>query len=102
MPHVRDRLTRARDALGLRPAQVAVASSTVAAAGEVLASRDLLLCPREQAEELGLVWRPLVDVALERGYDLLAASPGDADALVAAVHADLARSLGATQDPGRG
>ncbi|MBW4718149.1 LysR family transcriptional regulator [Saccharothrix obliqua] len=68
VPHVRDRLTRLRDAVGLLPAQVAVAPSLVAATAEVLGSTDLLLCSPAQAGELGLHWRPVGELRLARGY----------------------------------
>ncbi|UVS77355.1 LysR family transcriptional regulator [Actinokineospora sp. UTMC 2448] len=71
VPHVRDRLQQVRDAVGLRPSQVAVADSLVAAVAEVLGSTDLLLCSRAQAREFGLHWRPLGELRLARGYDLV-------------------------------
>ncbi len=44
VPHIRDPLTRLRDAAGLRPGQVLAAPDLTAAAAEVLCSDDLLLC----------------------------------------------------------
>ncbi len=58
VPHVRDPLTRLRDAVGLQPTQVAVAASVVDAAAEALAGSDLVLCSPVEADELGLHWRP--------------------------------------------
>lgn len=78
VPHIRDQVTRLRDAVGLRPAQVVVASSLVAAAAEVFGSADLLLCSRHQAEELGLHWRPVGEIELVRGYDVVAGLREDA------------------------
>ncbi|WP_053717312.1 LysR family transcriptional regulator [Saccharothrix sp. NRRL B-16348] len=72
VPHVRDRLTRLRDAVGLQPAQVVVAASLVAATADVLGSTDLLLCPPGQADDLGLHWRPIGELDLARGYDVTA------------------------------
>jgi DNA-binding transcriptional LysR family regulator len=78
VPHVRDQVTRLRDALGLQPAQLARAS-LVTAAAEVLGSADLLLCSHRQAGELGLHWRPIGELDLVRGYDVAAALREDGD-----------------------
>jgi DNA-binding transcriptional LysR family regulator len=78
VPHVRDRITRLRDAVGLQPAQVAVAASLVAAAADVLDSTDLLLCAPHQADDLGLHWRPIGELDLARGYDVTAGLREDA------------------------
>ncbi|MEV0703574.1 LysR family transcriptional regulator [Saccharopolyspora sp. NPDC050389] len=78
VPHVRDRVTRLRDAVGLQPAQVVVTASLVTATAEVLGSADVLLCSRGQADELGLHWRPVGEVALARGYDVAAGLRDDA------------------------
>jgi DNA-binding transcriptional LysR family regulator len=79
VPHVRDQVIRLRDAVGLRPAQVVVATSLVAATAEVLDSADLLVCARGQAAELGLHWRPIGELALARGYDVAAGVRADAE-----------------------
>lgn len=79
VPHVRDRLTRLRDAVGLQPAQVVVAGSLVAAAADVLGSADLLLCSPAQADALGLHWRPIGELDLARGYDVTAGLREDAE-----------------------
>ncbi|WP_304454829.1 LysR family transcriptional regulator [Nocardiopsis sp. YSL2] len=97
VPHIRDPLTRIRDAVGLRPGQVAVAASLASAAAEVLASADLLLCSRGQAEELGLHWRPLGEIGLARGYDVSADDAGDAEPLRGALHEPLGHCLGTPQ-----
>ncbi|MEV7288260.1 LysR family transcriptional regulator [Streptomyces sp. NPDC093252] len=76
VPHVRDRLTRLRDALGLRPAQLAVAGGLAPAAAEVLSGTgDALLCPRAEARALGLEWREIGELTPgpARGYALTAA-----------------------------
>ncbi|NUT93085.1 MAG: LysR family transcriptional regulator [Saccharothrix sp.] len=78
VPHVRDRITRLGDAVGLQPAQVVVTSSLVAATAEVLASSDLLLCSPAQADDLGLHWLPIGELPLARGYDVTARSGEDA------------------------
>lgn len=78
VPHIRDQVTRLRDAVGLRPAQVVVASSLVAATAEVLGSTDLLLCSASQADELDLRWRPVGELSLVRGYDVVAGVREDA------------------------
>lgn len=77
VPHVRDRLTRLCDAVGLQPSQVVVAASLVAATADVLASTDLLLCSPGQADELGLHWRPVGELDLARGYAVTAGSRED-------------------------
>jgi DNA-binding transcriptional LysR family regulator len=78
VPHIRDQVTRLRDAVGLRPAQVVVATSLVAATAEVLDSTNLLLCSRTQADELALHWRPVGELDLVRGYDVVAGVREDA------------------------
>lgn len=94
VPHVRDRLLRVRDAVGLPPAQVAVAGSLTAAAAAVFGSADLLLCSAVQAEALGLHWRPVGEVVLARGFGVAAALGEDAER-VRALSAAVARCLGA-------
>ena len=95
VPHVRDPLSRIRDAVGLRPAQVAVAPSLASAAAEALGSADLLLCARRQARDLGLHWRPTGEVRLARGYDVAANDAEDSDRVREALWEPLARCLGA-------
>ncbi|MFB7056578.1 LysR family transcriptional regulator [Streptomyces vinaceus] len=72
VPHIRDPLTRLRDALGLRPVQLAIAPDLTNAIAEVLRTSDLLLCSGAQADEFGLDWRPIGEIALSRGYSLAA------------------------------
>jgi DNA-binding transcriptional LysR family regulator len=100
VPHVRDRLTRLRDAVGLRPAQLAVAHAVAAAAADVLSRGDALLCSLEQARELRLHWRPVGELGpgFSRGYVLSVADDRDDDATRTGrecAHA-IARCLGAT------
>ncbi|MGW3965183.1 LysR family transcriptional regulator [Amycolatopsis sp. NPDC005003] len=97
VPHVRDRVLRVRDAVGLPPAQVAVADSLTSAAAEVFASADLLLCSVAQAGELGLSWRPIGELDLARGFAVAAALAEDADRLRATLHAPVGRCLGAVR-----
>ncbi|MFB9908944.1 LysR family transcriptional regulator [Allokutzneria oryzae] len=94
VPHIRDRVVRVRDSLGLRPAQVAVADSLTAAAASVFGSADMLLCSAEQAEELGLGWRPIGGIRLARGFDVTAGLGEDAHHLRAALRSGIARCLG--------
>lgn len=94
VPHIRDQVTRVRDAVGLQPAQVVVAASLVTAAAEVLGSTDLLLCSRAQAGELDLHWRPVGELALARGYDVAAGLREDAQRVRTAVPAEIGRCLG--------
>nr|WP_240979744.1 LysR family transcriptional regulator [Streptomyces sp. HNM0574] len=97
VPHIRDPLTRLRDAHGLRPAQLATAADLTGAAAEVLCSRDLLLCSPAQAGELGLHWRPLGELTLTRGYALVAAGEANPQRLQARLGDALARCLGAEE-----
>jgi DNA-binding transcriptional LysR family regulator len=96
VPHVRDPLTRTRDAVGLRPSQVAVASSLASAAAEALGSADLLLCARRQARDLGLHWRPTGEVRLARGYDVAANDAEDIDRIRELLWEPVAHCLGAS------
>ncbi|MFI9509168.1 LysR family transcriptional regulator [Nocardia sp. NPDC052566] len=94
VPHIRDRITRLRDALGLQPVQVFVGASLVTAAAEVLESGDLLLCSPKQADELGMHWRPIGELELARGYDIAAAHREDAERVRTLSSAAIARCLG--------
>lgn len=95
VPHIRDPLTRLRDAVGLRPAQLVTAADLTTAAADVLTSRDLLLCAPDQAAELSLHWRPIGELALRRGFALTAAAEGDPQRLRARLSDAIARCLGA-------
>ncbi|MFF3567441.1 LysR family transcriptional regulator [Nocardia jiangxiensis] len=94
VPHIRDRIIRLRDSLGLQPVQVVVGPALVTAAAAVLASDDLLLCSPTQATELGLNWRPIGELDPARGYDITAAHPEDADRIATLPHRGIARCLG--------
>lgn len=95
VPHIRDPLTRLRDAVGLRPAQLAASADLTSAAAEVLCTQDLLLCSPAQADELGLRWRPVGGIALSRGFALAAAADGDPRRIEARLGDAVARCLGA-------
>ncbi|WP_343040734.1 LysR family transcriptional regulator [Streptomyces typhae] len=95
VPHIRDPLTRLRDALGLRPAQLVAAEQLTTAAAEVLCGDDLLLCSAAQAAELGLTWRPVGELALGRGYAVEAAADGNPRHVRVRLGAAVARCLGA-------
>jgi DNA-binding transcriptional LysR family regulator len=99
VPHIRDPLTRERDAVGLRPAQIVVATDLTSAAAEVLCTRDLLLCSPAQARELSLNWRPVGGVPLSRGYALAAGADGDPQHIEARLGDAVARCLGAALQP---
>ncbi|OEV03905.1 LysR family transcriptional regulator [Streptomyces oceani] len=99
VPHVRDPITRLRDAVGLRPAQLVVAGGLTAAVAEVLYSSDLLLCSAAQAEELGLHWRPVGELALARGFALSAVTEGERARVLERLDDVLARCLGTGPDP---
>ncbi|MFV2103206.1 LysR family transcriptional regulator [Micromonospora sp. LOL_024] len=98
VPHVRDPLTRLRDAVGLQPAQVAVATSIIDAAAEALTGTDLVLCSPAESRELGLRWRPLGDLRLVRGYQVSADAREDAERLRGALGVAIGRCLGAADD----
>ena len=95
VPHVRDALRHAGHRAALLPAQIAVASSLVAAVGAALRSHaDFLLCSAQQADDLGLAWRPIAGTDLARGY-VVSALTGDDAARVQDVLGDaLAQALG--------
>lgn len=95
VPHIRDPLTRLRDAVGLRPAQLLAANDLTTAAAEVLCTRDLLLCSPAQAEELALSWRPIGELALSRGFALVAAAGGNPQHIEARLGTAIGRCLGA-------
>lgn len=94
VPHVRDRLTRLGASVGLRPAQIVVAASLVAAAAEALSTEDLLLCSAAQAVDLGLRWGRIGELELARGYDAAAGPRVELDRIRRRLHAPLARALG--------
>ncbi|MFJ9396142.1 LysR family transcriptional regulator [Streptomyces californicus] len=100
VPHIRDPLTRLRDAAGLRPGQVLAAPDLTGAAAEVLCSEDLLLCSRAQADELALVWLPIGELTPRRGYALTVAADGDPLPMADRLGEAIARCLSA-EDPGR-
>jgi len=93
VPHIRDQVTRLRDAVGLQPSQVVVAP-LVAATAEVLSSTDLLLCSQGQADELGLHWRPIGSLDLARGYDVTAGVRADAHRIRTTLSTAIAHCLG--------
>ncbi|UOX91313.1 LysR family transcriptional regulator [Amycolatopsis sp. FBCC-B4732] len=95
VPHVRDRVLRVRDAVGLPPAQVAVAGSLTAAAAEVFASADLLVCSVAQAADLELHWRPIGELDLARGFGVAATLGEDAERLRTVLREAVGRCLGA-------
>jgi DNA-binding transcriptional LysR family regulator len=94
VPHIRDRLIRVRDSIGLQPSQVGVAGSLTSAAATVFGSADLLLCSVEQADELGLGWRPIGEIGLARGVDIAAVLGDDADRLRTRLRSGIASCLG--------
>ncbi|WP_214107573.1 LysR family transcriptional regulator [Acrocarpospora catenulata] len=95
VPHIRDRMFRTRDAVGLQPGQVSVATTLVAAAADVLCTEDLLLCSPTQAAELGLHWRALGEIRPVRGYVVTAAVGDDAERVRARLGDAIGRCLGA-------
>ncbi|MFD0774205.1 LysR family transcriptional regulator, partial [Streptomonospora algeriensis] len=98
VPHVRDRVRRLAESVGLQPAQIAAASAFTAAAAQVLDSADLLLCSAAQARELGLYWRPMGGIDPVRGYAVAAADGEDAERIERDLAEGLARCLGASGD----
>jgi len=79
VPHIRDRIEHLGHRAALAPSQIRVASSLTAAVSDVLRSGNLLLCPCDQASELGLRWRPLAGAPVTRGFAPAAASDADSD-----------------------
>lgn len=79
--HVRDKLVRMGHRTALAPAQIAVAPTLTLAVADVVATDNLLLCPAAQADELELHWRPLAGNPVARGYEVAAATGGDAQRL---------------------
>lgn len=100
VPHVRDRLIRVRDSIGLKPAQVAVAASLTSAVATVFGSADLLLCSADQAAELGLGWRPIGEISPLRGFDVAAGLGEDAETLRTRLWSGIAGCLGAPATEG--
>ncbi|MET9662306.1 LysR family transcriptional regulator [Streptomyces sp. NPDC006510] len=100
VPHIRDPLTRLRDAVGLRPAQLVAATDLTTAAAEVLCTRDLLLCSPAQAGQLDLNWRPIGEVTLSRGFALVAAAGGNPQHIEARLGEAIGRCLGADSGAG--
>ena len=98
VPHIRDRLLRVRDAVGLQPAQVAVAESLTGAIADVLGSADLLVCSAAQAREFGMAWRSIGEVRLERGFGIEAVVADDAERIRGRLWNAVARSLGVVVD----
>jgi hypothetical protein len=94
VPHVRDVLRHAGHRAALLPAQISVATSLVAAAGAVLRSRDYLLCSARQADDLGLVWRPIAGTSACRGYEVAAVTGDDAARVRDVLGKRIGRALG--------
>ncbi|MEV6633574.1 LysR family transcriptional regulator [Actinoplanes sp. NPDC051470] len=94
VPHVRDRLTRLGASVGLRPAQIVLATSLVSAAAEVLSTEDLLLCSAAQATDLGLRWGPIGELTLARGYDAIAGPRATLDRVRRLLRGPVGRALG--------
>jgi DNA-binding transcriptional LysR family regulator len=92
--HIRDTLRHAGHRAALLPAQIVVAASLVAGAGEALRSGDFLLCSARQADDLGLVWQPIADVPAARGYAVSALTGDDASRVRDVLGAGLGRALG--------
>ncbi|GLU47068.1 LysR family transcriptional regulator [Nocardiopsis ansamitocini] len=100
VPHIRDRMIRVRDTVGLQPAQVTVAIALTSALAEVLGSTDFLLSSPQQAEELDLCWRPIGEIRLVRSFDVFAGIGDDAERIRTRLHAGIARCLGASPENG--
>ncbi|WP_216893577.1 LysR family transcriptional regulator [Nocardia alni] len=94
VPHIRDRIVRLGDSLGLQPVQVVVAGALVTAVAAVLDSADLLLCSATQAAEFGLAWRQIGELDAARGYDIAAAHREDADRIGSLSSEAIGRCLG--------
>ena len=99
VPHVRDPLQHAGHRAALLPAQITVAKSLIAAAGETIRSDDELLCSARQARDLGLTWRPLSGVSIARGYDVSALTGDDAARVGDVLGERIGRALGVPAVP---
>lgn len=95
VPTVRDRLLHLRDAAGLAPAQVQIATTLTSALTETYSGDDLLVCSAEQAEEFGLHWRAIALTRFERSYALRGVTGSDAAALAEVLRGPIGRALGA-------
>lgn len=98
VPHIRDRVYRVRDMVGLRSGQVRVAHSVPGATAAVLGSEDYLLAPRDQARDLGLYWTPLGELDLVRGFTVSTTGGEDPGRLRSEIWASIARCVGAVED----
>lgn len=76
VPHLRDPLERFRDRHGLTVGQVRRATSTVQAVHRSLVGHDLVITTAADAARIGLAWRPIADLRLERGHLLSSSDPG--------------------------
>jgi DNA-binding transcriptional LysR family regulator len=94
VPHVRDRLTRVGDSVGLAPSQLVVAHDDAAATAACLGTADLLLCSARQADEVGLSWRPIGELHIVRGYDVAATTADEADRIRGALGTAVAALVG--------
>lgn len=94
VPIVRDRLIRFRDAAGLAVSQVQISTSLVDAVTEALSSGGLLLCSARQARQLGLHWRPIVDIDLTRTYACRGVVGSDAHNIAESLRDPIGRALG--------
>src|SRR5699024_1793344 len=92
VPHIRDRIYRARDTVGLRSGQVRVAHSVSAAAAAALGSDDFVLGSVEQAREVGLV----------RGFAVFTTGGEDLDRLRSQIWDGIADCVGAVASGRRG
>ncbi|WBB96639.1 MULTISPECIES: LysR family transcriptional regulator [unclassified Solwaraspora] len=103
VPHVRDRMVRLAQSVGLAPAQVRIATGLVAALADVYGgdSGDLLLCSASQARDLGLRWHPIGEQVFARGYDIAAGLAEDARRLHDLPDAVVRTCLGAPPDEQR-
>ena len=90
----RDRFLRLRDAAGLAPSQVQLASTLTGAVTETLASGDLLMCSSRQAAEFGLHWRAIAVGAFERTYALRGVSGSDPGGLAESLREPIGQALG--------
>ena len=94
VPYVRDVLQRAGHRAALLPAQISVAASLVTAVGAALRTDDFVLASADQAHELGLLWRPIAEAPVARGYSVVSDIGEDALLIQTLLGALLARALG--------
>lgn len=93
VPHIREKVLKHRDAVGLYPTQILIADTVAGALAATITSDDLVLCTAAQAIQLGLFWRPIGDLDLARTYRLTVDRSVDYSSLHAQLHDEISDYL---------